>query len=184
MDMAAGVTGPSNGQRAPQRTSLTADLIKIHDTEIIRPITMSHPLAEIHHIITFLKSFCEAELFNQIVAEMEILMVIQKGNTTLKDSNKLVTALKADHEIEYERNRMLETLTGMSMDRFNINGATHVVAKMTSPPDHTEGYKGLTWASDKDLAKTFAVRFAFIMGKRLTRNLKIRFQAKNYASWV
>eukprot|EP00873_Tetraselmis_striata_P013318 jgi/Tetstr1/433582/TSEL_022849.t1 len=55
---------------------------------------------------------------------------------------------------------------------------TRVVAKMTYPSDHAEGYKGLTWASAKDLAKTFVVRFAFIMGKRLTRNLKIQSQAK------
>eukprot|EP00873_Tetraselmis_striata_P040436 jgi/Tetstr1/460700/TSEL_005887.t1 len=45
---------------------------------------------------------------------------------------------------------------------------------MTYPLDHMEEYKGLTWASVKDLAKTFVVRFAFIMGKRLTRNLKIQ----------
>eukprot|EP00873_Tetraselmis_striata_P024068 jgi/Tetstr1/444332/TSEL_032223.t1 len=219
MDMAAGVNGPDNNQRAAQRTSLTADLIEIHDTRMIRPITMSHPLAEVHQIVTFLKSFCEAELFNLIVAEMEILMVIQKGNTALKDSNKVIMALKADHEIGYERNHMLETLTGMFMDRFNVKGSdvsldfntistitaalgnmckraialvsamdtsgvatnmqtTQVVAKMTYPPDHAEEYKGLTWASAKDLAKTFVVRFAFIMGKRLTRNLKIQSQAK------
>eukprot|EP00873_Tetraselmis_striata_P040437 jgi/Tetstr1/460701/TSEL_005888.t1 len=49
---------------------------------------------------------------------------------------------------------------------------------MTYPLDHTEEYKGLTWASAKDLAKTFMIRFAFIMGKRLTRNLKIQSQAK------
>eukprot|EP00873_Tetraselmis_striata_P013316 jgi/Tetstr1/433580/TSEL_022847.t1 len=120
MDMAAGVNGPANGQRAAQRTSLTSDLIEIHDTRMIRPITMSHPLAEVHQIVTFLKSFCEAELFNLIVAEMEILMVIQKGNTALKDNNKVIMALKADHEIGYERNHMLETLTGMFMDRFNV----------------------------------------------------------------
>eukprot|EP00873_Tetraselmis_striata_P042296 jgi/Tetstr1/462560/TSEL_007548.t1 len=219
MDMAAGVTSPTNGQGAAQRTSLTADLIEIHDTEMIRPITMSHPLAEIHQIVTFPKSFCEAELFSLIVVEMEIIMVIQKGNTTLKDSNKVVTALKADHDIEIESNRMLGTLTGMFMDRFNIKGsdvpldfntisiftaalelmckraidmvsnmdtsgvatnmqATQVVAKMTYPPDHTEEYKGLTWASAKDLAKTFVVRFEFIMGKRLARNLKIQSQSK------
>eukprot|EP00873_Tetraselmis_striata_P018915 jgi/Tetstr1/439179/TSEL_027624.t1 len=56
--------------------------------------------------------------------------------------------------------------------------ATQVVAKMTSPPDHTEEYKGLTWAPAKDLATTFVVRFAFIMGKRPTRNLKIQSHAK------
>eukprot|EP00873_Tetraselmis_striata_P026627 jgi/Tetstr1/446891/TSEL_034349.t1 len=50
---------------------------------------------------------------------------------------------------------------------------------MTYPLDHTEEYKGLTWARAKDLAKTFVVRSAFIMGKRLTRNnLKIQSQAK------
>eukprot|EP00873_Tetraselmis_striata_P004718 jgi/Tetstr1/424982/TSEL_001516.t1 len=49
---------------------------------------------------------------------------------------------------------------------------------MTYPLDHMEEYKGLTWASAKDLAKTFMIRFAFIMGKRLTRNLKIQSQAK------
>eukprot|EP00873_Tetraselmis_striata_P003674 jgi/Tetstr1/423938/TSEL_001420.t1 len=41
-----------------------------------------------------------------------------------------------------------------------------------------EEYKGLTWASAKDLAKTFVARFAFIMGKRLMRNLKIQSQAQ------
>eukprot|EP00873_Tetraselmis_striata_P000854 jgi/Tetstr1/421118/TSEL_012161.t1 len=39
-------------------------------------------------------------------------------------------------------------------------------------------YKGLLSVSAKDQAKTFMVRFAFIVGKRLTRNLKIQSQAK------
>eukprot|EP00873_Tetraselmis_striata_P027792 jgi/Tetstr1/448056/TSEL_035356.t1 len=55
LDMAEGARDPTNGQRATQRTSLTADLVEMHDTKMIRPITTSHPLAEIHHIVTFLK---------------------------------------------------------------------------------------------------------------------------------
>eukprot|EP00873_Tetraselmis_striata_P027214 jgi/Tetstr1/447478/TSEL_034859.t1 len=51
---------------------------------------------------------------------MEILMVIHKGSNILKDSNNVVTAHNADHEIEYERSRMLDTLTGMFMHRFNV----------------------------------------------------------------
>eukprot|EP00873_Tetraselmis_striata_P009789 jgi/Tetstr1/430053/TSEL_019913.t1 len=53
-----------------------------------------------------------------------------------------------------------------------------MIAKMTYPPDHKDEYEGLNWASAKDLAKTFVVRFAFIKGKRLTRNLKIQSHAK------
>eukprot|EP00873_Tetraselmis_striata_P044946 jgi/Tetstr1/465210/TSEL_009916.t1 len=53
---------------------------------------------------------------------MENLMVIDKGSNILKDSNNVVTAHKADHEIEYERSRMLDTLTGMFMHRFNVKG--------------------------------------------------------------
>eukprot|EP00873_Tetraselmis_striata_P036551 jgi/Tetstr1/456815/TSEL_043489.t1 len=177
MDMAAGVTGPANGQRAPQRTSLTADLIEIHDTKMIRPITMSHPLAVIHQIVTFLKSFCEAELFNLIAAEIEILMM-----SPGMDFNT-ISIITAALGLVCKRAISIGCPT-WTPAAWQQHAATQVVAKMTYPPDHTEGYKGLTWASDKDLAKTFAVRFAFIMGKRLTRNLKIRFQAKNYASWV
>eukprot|EP00873_Tetraselmis_striata_P035965 jgi/Tetstr1/456229/TSEL_042992.t1 len=190
LDMAEGARDPTNGKRATQRTSLTADLVEIHDTKMIRPITTSHPLAETHHIVTFLKSFCESELINP-----------------------------ADHEVEYERGRMLDTLTRMFMHRFNVKGsevpldfntisiikdalgllckravdlvsgmetggvatnmqATRVIAKMTYSPDHVDEYEGLTWASAKDLAKTLVVRFALIMGKRLTRNLKIQSHAK------
>eukprot|EP00873_Tetraselmis_striata_P011594 jgi/Tetstr1/431858/TSEL_021348.t1 len=219
LDMAEGARDPTNGQRATQRTNLTADLVEMHGSKMIRPITTSHPLAEIHHIVTFLKSFCESELINLVVVEMEILMVIQKGHRLLKDSDKVVSALKADHEIEYERGRMLDTLIGMFMHRFDIKGsevpldfntisiitaalglmckrafdmvsrmdtngvatdmhANRVIAKTTYPPDHADEYEGLTSASAKDLAKTFVVRFAFIMGRRLTRNLKIHSQAK------
>eukprot|EP00873_Tetraselmis_striata_P040321 jgi/Tetstr1/460585/TSEL_000510.t1 len=220
LDMAEGAWDPTNGKRTTLRTSLTADLVEMHDTKMIRPITTSHPLAAIHHIITFLNSFYESELINLVVAEMEILMVIQKGHSLLKvDINKVISALKADHEIEYERGWMLDTLTSMFMHRFNVQGsevpldfntisiitaalglmckravdlvsgmdtsgvatnmhANQVITKMTYPPDHADEYEGLTLASAKDLAKNFVVRFAFIMGKRLTRNLKIQSQAK------
>eukprot|EP00873_Tetraselmis_striata_P014705 jgi/Tetstr1/434969/TSEL_023960.t1 len=77
------------------------------EIKLTKPITTSHSLAEIHHIVTFLKSFCESELINLIVVEMKILMVIQKGHSPLKDSNKV------HHEIEDERGRMLDTVTGM-----------------------------------------------------------------------
>lgn len=120
--MAKGTSGSPYDQCAAQRTNLTTDLVEIYDTNILRAIITSHPRAEVHQIVTFLKSLCESEPINMIVTEMEILMVIQKGHNPLKDSNRVVTVLKADHEIDYVRNWMLETLTGMFMDRFNIKG--------------------------------------------------------------
>eukprot|EP00873_Tetraselmis_striata_P009788 jgi/Tetstr1/430052/TSEL_019912.t1 len=117
MDMAEGARDPTNGQRATLHTSLTADLVEMHDTKMILPVTTFHPLAEIHRIVTFLKLFCESELINLVVAEMEIRMVIQTGHSLLKDNHK------ADHEIEYERGRMLDTLTCMFMHWFNVKGS-------------------------------------------------------------
>eukprot|EP00873_Tetraselmis_striata_P042786 jgi/Tetstr1/463050/TSEL_007988.t1 len=77
----------------------------------------------------------------------------------------------------------------MLMDRFNVKGSdvsldfntiSIITAELGLMCKHAIDleYKGLTGASAKDLAKTFMIRFAFIMGKRLTRNLKILSQAK------
>lgn len=70
MDMKEGGNRPANGPRAVKRTSLTADLVEMPDTKMIRPITTSHPLAEVHQIVAFLKSFCKSKLITMIVAEI------------------------------------------------------------------------------------------------------------------
>lgn len=97
-------------------------MVVIHDTKMIMPIADSHPLAEIYQIFTFIKSLCESELINLIFAETEMVMLIQKGRQSPLKDNNTVTALKADPDIEYERSRMLKSLTGMFMDWFNVKG--------------------------------------------------------------
>lgn len=67
-------------------------------------------------------------------------MVIQRGGTILKDRYKVVTALKASHEIAYEGDRMLGNLTDMIMRRGSTSRARrfprdfNTISVMTAAP--------------------------------------------------